>query len=111
VLAQIASTDPISHCINAFGASRMIALSNNTVSKTAAANTVVGTMSLLDSTGTARTANWSLTPNAANYFLTAGNNLETARASIPAGLYSVHVRANAQFVDLKQKAWFVIQVS
>ena len=46
----------------------MISLSKNTVSATAAANTIIGTLTLLDSTGTAYNANWSLTPNAANYF-------------------------------------------
>jgi hypothetical protein len=50
----------------------MISLSKNTVSAPAAANTVIGAMSLLDSSGTTRIANWSLTSSAANYFLTQG---------------------------------------
>jgi len=86
-------------------------LSNTTISAMAAANATIGTLSLIDSSGTAQKANWALTPGAADYFLTSGNGLLTARASIPAGLYAIHVRANAQVVPLKEKAWFVIQVS
>jgi hypothetical protein len=89
----------------------MISLSKNTVSATAAANTIIGTLTLLDSTGTAYNANWSLTPNAANYFNAGGGVLQTLRASIPAGFYAIKVRANATAVNLKQKARFVIQVS
>ena len=89
----------------------MINLSNNTVSKTAAANTTIGTLALVDSSGIAHNANWGLTPAAADYFLTSGSALLTASASIPAGFYAIHVRANAQLVSLKEKAWFVIQVS
>ena len=89
----------------------MISLSKNTVSATAAANTIIGTLTLLDSTGTAYNANWSLTPSAANYFNAGGGVLQTLRASIPAGLYAIKVRANATAVALKQKARFVIQIS
>jgi len=89
----------------------MISLSNNTVSAAAAANTTVGTLTLLDSTGAARTANWSLAPCAAGYFNTAGAVISTLRASIPAGFYPIQVRANATNVDLKEKARFIIQVS
>jgi hypothetical protein len=89
----------------------MIKLSNSTVSAAAAVNTTVGTLTLLDSTGTARNANWSLTPSAANYFTVAGGVLSTLRASIPAGFYAIKVRANATSVALKAKARFVIQVS
>ena len=89
----------------------MISLSQNTVSKTAPASTVIGLLTLLDSSGTPQAANWSLTPSAADYFRTSGNGLVTARGSIPAGLYSVHVRANAQAIPLKEKTWFVVQVS
>jgi hypothetical protein len=89
----------------------MIKLSNITVSAAAAVNTTVGTLTLLDSTGTARNANWSLTPSAANYFIVAGGVLSTLRASIPAGFYAIKVRANATSVALKAKARFVIQVS
>jgi hypothetical protein len=89
----------------------MITLSKNTVSKTAAANTTIGTLTLLDATRTARIANWSLTPSAASYFNAGSGVLTTLSASIPAGLYAIKVRANAYNVDLKQKARFVIQVS
>ena len=89
----------------------MISLSKNTVSATAAANTTVGTLTLFDSTGAARQANWSLTPEAANYFVPSGGVLSTLRASIPAGFYFIKVRANAMNVALKEKARFVIQVS
>ena len=89
----------------------MIMLSNNTISAMAAANATIGTLSLVDSSGTVQKANWGLTPGAADYFLTGGNVLATARAAIPSGLYAIHVRANAQLVPLKEKAWFVIQVS
>jgi hypothetical protein len=89
----------------------MIILSKNTVSATAAANTTIGTLTLLDSSRTARSANWSLTPEAANYFVAAGGVLSTIRVSIPAGFYAIKVRANAMNVALKEKAPFVIQVS
>lgn len=89
----------------------MITLSNNTVSAMAAANTTIGTLALLDSSGTARKANWELTPGAADYFMTSDSSLQTVSASIPAGLYAIRVRANAQLVRLKEKARFVIQVS
>jgi len=89
----------------------MIVLSKNTVSATAAANTTIGTLTLLDNSGTARSANWSLTPEAANYFVPSGGVLSTIRASIPAGFYTIKVRANATNVALKEKARFIIQVS
>ena len=89
----------------------MISLSKNTVSATAAANTTVGTLTLLYGSRTARTANWSLAPCAAGYFNTAGAVISTLRASIPAGFYPIQVRANATNVDLKEKARFIIQVS
>jgi len=89
----------------------MISLSKNTVSQTAPTRTVIGLLTLLDNSGTPQTANWSLTRSAAGYFLTSGNSLFTARGAIPAGLYSIHVRANAQAVSLKEKTWFVLQVS
>jgi hypothetical protein len=89
----------------------MITLSAITVSATAAANTTIGTLSLVDSSGAVQKANWGLTPGAADYFLTAGNVLATARASIPAGFYPIHVRANTQLLPLKEKVWFVIHVS
>ena len=81
----------------------MIILSKNTVSATAAANTTIGTLTLLDSSRTARSANWSLTPSAANYFIVAGGVLSTLRASIPAGFYAIKVRANATFRCFKSK--------
>ena len=89
----------------------MITLSNNTVSATAAANTTVGTLTLLDGSRTARTANWSLTPEAASYFNAGGAVISTLRKSIPAGFYAIKVRANATTVNLKEKARFIIQVS
>jgi hypothetical protein len=89
----------------------MIVLSNNTVSATADANTTIGILSLADSTGARQVADWALAPSAADYFITSGSALLTARASIPAGFYSVRVRGNAQLVSLKEKAWLVIQVS
>jgi hypothetical protein len=69
----------------------MISLSKNTVSATGAAN-------------------WSLTPGAARYFATQGSSLITIHNLIPAGFNAVKVRANAQNVNLRQKARFVIQV-
>jgi hypothetical protein len=89
----------------------MIVLSKNTVSATAAANTTIGTLTLLDNSGTARSANWSLTPDAAGYFNAGGAVISTLRASIPAGFYFIKVRANATNVNLKEKARFIIQVS
>lgn len=88
----------------------MITLSKNTVSATAAANTAIGTLALLDSNRVNQIANWSLTPGAASYFATQGSSLITIHNLIPAGFYAVKVRANAQNVNLRQKARFVIQV-
>jgi len=89
----------------------MIQLSNNTVSALAAANTTIGTLTLLDGDGTAQQANWLLTQNAAYYFTTSGSVLQTVNGPIPAGLYAITIRANAQLVRLQEKARFVIQVS
>jgi predicted TIM-barrel enzyme len=97
--------------IGLFGVTTMIMLSNNTISAMAAANATIGALSLVDSSGAAQKANWGLTPGAADYFMISGNVLATARTSIPAGFYAIHVRANAQLVPLKEKARFVIQVS
>ena len=68
--------------IRSFGVSTMIMLSNNTISATAVANGTIGTLSLVDSSGTVQKANWGLTAGAADCFLTSGNVLATARASI-----------------------------
>jgi hypothetical protein len=88
----------------------MISLSQITVSGTAPANTTIGTLSLLDYTGTSRLASWALTEGSAGNFGISGANLVTQRASIPAGFYGVKVRGNAENVALKEKARFVIQV-
>jgi FlaG/FlaF family flagellin (archaellin) len=88
----------------------MISLSKMTVSATAAANTAIGTLALLDDNGVNQIANWSQTPSSAGYFATLGASIITVRASIPAGFYAVTVRANAQHVSLREKVRFVIQV-
>ena len=92
----------------------MINLSQNSVSHTAPANTVIGTLALLDSNGVNQLANWVLTKGSANYFATQaasqGASLITIRASIPTGFYAVKIRANAEHVSLKGTGCFVIQV-
>ena len=58
-----------------------------TVSKTAPAGTVVGTLTMLDETGTARKANYVLTEDAAGFFAISGASIVTLKTPIAAGFY------------------------
>lgn len=88
----------------------MIVLSNATVVPTAAAGTVVGSLTVNDADGTSRACYLTLTEDEAGYFKIVGNNLVTMR-TLATGLYSVRVKAVAQFVRLSDDADFVITVA
>jgi hypothetical protein len=89
----------------------MIVLSNSAVVPTAAIGTVIGALTVYDADGTARTAYLSLTEDEAGLFRIVGNNLVTMRTSMAPGLYSVRVKAVAQYVRLSDDADFVIAVA
>jgi len=89
----------------------MIIISNLTVSSKAAANAVVGALTLYDAAGTARAADFILDTAAAGFFGISGNNLVALRASLPVGFYGVHVCGNAEYVAQTDEAYFVITVT
>ena len=89
----------------------MIMISNLTVSSKAAANAVVGALTLYDAAGTVRAANFMLDTAAAGFFGISGNNLVAVRASVPVGLYGVHVCGNAENVAQTDEADFIITVT
>ena len=89
----------------------MIIISNLTVSSKAAANAVVGALTLYDAAGTARGTNFTLDTGAAGFFGISGNNLVAVRASVPVGFYGVHVCGNAETVAQTDEADFVITVT
>lgn len=92
----------------------MISLSNLTVSKTAAANTIVGNFTAFDASGKALSAHWLLPdPDAVGCFYIGGATLFTNRANLPAGVYSVRTIASSQTLGeyWKGKAIFNITVS
>jgi len=72
----------------------MIMISNLTVSSKAAANAVVGALTLYDAAGTARGTNFTLDTGAAGFFGISGNNLIALRASLPVGFHAVQVSGN-----------------
>jgi hypothetical protein len=88
-----------------------IMISNLTVSSKAAANAVVGALTLYDATGTARATNFTLDTAAAGFFGISGNNLIAVRASVPVGFYGVHVSGNAEPVAQTDDEYFVITVT
>ena len=88
-----------------------IMISNLTVSSKAAANAVVGALTLYDASGTVRGANFTLDMAAAGFFGISGNNLIAVRASVPVGFYGVHVCGNAEPVAQTDDAYFVITVT
>ena len=88
-----------------------IMISNLTVSAKAAANAVVGALTLYDAAGTVRGTNFTLDTDAAGFFGISGNNLVALRASVPVGFYGVHVSGNAQYVAQTDEAYFVITVT
>ena len=89
----------------------MIMISNLTVSSKAAANAVVGALTLYDAAGTARGTNFTLDTASAGFFGISGNNLVALRASVPVGFYEVHVCGNAEYVAQTDDAYFVITVT
>ena len=88
-----------------------IMISNLTVSSKAAANAVVGALSLYDAAGTVRGTNFTFDTGAAGFFGISGNNVIALRASIPVGFYGVHVCGNAEYVAQTDEAYFVIAVT
>ena len=88
-----------------------IMISSVTVSSKAAANAVIGALTLYDATGTARGSNFTLDTDAAGFFGISGNNLIALRTSLPVGFYGVHVSGNAQYVAQTDEAYFVIAVT
>lgn len=81
------------------------------LSKSAPVGTTVGTLTLSDTDGTVRNANWVLTPDSAGLFKMADNKMVTLRTPIAPGYYAVAVRGVAQFVAKEGTAYFVIAVS
>ena len=88
-----------------------IMISNLTVSSKAAANAVVGALTLYDANGTVRATNFTLDTAAAGFFAIFGNNLVALRASLPVGLYGVHVCGNAEPVAQTDDAYFIVTVT
>jgi hypothetical protein len=88
-----------------------IMISKLTVSSKAAANAVVGALTLYDAAGTALGANFTLDTDAAGFFGISGNNLIAVRASVPVGFYGVRASGNALSVAQTNKAYFVIAVT
>ena len=88
-----------------------IMISNLTVSSKAAANAVVGALTLYDAAGKVQATNFILDTAAAGFFGISGNNLIAVRASVPAGFYGVHVCGNAENVAQTDEADFIITVT
>ena len=88
-----------------------IMISKLTLSSKAAANAVVGALTLYDAAGTARAANFMLDTAAAGFFGISGNNLVAVRAFVPVGFYGVHVFGNAENVAQTDEADFIITVT
>jgi hypothetical protein len=88
-----------------------VSLDIATISTKAAANATIGTLTLTDSGGTVRQANFALTEDSAGFFGISGNKLITLRTSIPTGSYCVSMYFNAEFVALSGNATFVIIIT
>ena len=88
-----------------------IMLTNTTIATKAALGTIIGTLSLVDSTGVQRVANFTSTEDAAGFFGISVNNLVTLRASIPPGNYCLQIYGNAEYMPLTSDASFVIGVT
>jgi hypothetical protein len=89
----------------------MITLSNAMVLGSAPVGTVVGALTVYDPDGTARQSYLSLTEGSAGFFRLSGNNIITMRTPMAAGVYTVKVRAVAQYVRLSDCANFEIVVT
>ena len=88
-----------------------IMITNLTVSSKAAANAVVGALTLYDNAGRVLTTNFTLDTDSAGFFGISGNNLIAVRASVPVGFYGVHVCGNAENVAQTDEADFIITVT
>ena len=81
------------------------------VMATAPVGTAIGSFTVNDADGTARACYLSLTEDEAGFFRIVGNNLVTMRTSMAPGVYSIRVKAVAQYVRLSDDADFVIVVT
>ena len=88
-----------------------ICVSNLAVSTKAAVGAVIGAVSVMDTDGTKRQCNFTLSESTAGFFNVSGGNLVTMRTSIPPGFYSVRIRSSAQYVRYDDEREFVIQVT
>ena len=88
-----------------------IMLTSSTVSMKAAAGTIIGALSLIDSTGVSRMANFTSNEDAAGFFGISGNNLVTLRAPIAPGYYSVQICGNGEYMPLSADSTFTITVT
>jgi hypothetical protein len=88
-----------------------ISITNLSISTKAAMGATVGTLNLIDETGTSRQANFILTEASAGFFTISGNKLVTGRNGIAPGNYSVKIKGNGQYVRLYDKAIFGIMVT
>lgn len=89
----------------------VIGLNNLSVSKTAPSGTVVGTLALLNQSRVGITASFILDEGACGFFTINGYNIVTVAASLPAGDYSVCVKAVGEATYWSDKAYFTITVS
>ena len=89
----------------------MIALDNLTISTQAAAGSTVGTLSLLNESLTAMTANFQLTKNSAGFFAISGYQIVILSAALPPGNYAVMVRAVGTNTWWSEEGSYVITVT
>jgi len=88
-----------------------MSIDNLAISTTALANAIVGNLTLFDQSGNKLNARFALTENSAGMFYLTGNVLQTYRASIKPGYYSVRVNGYSQATRWSEKSVFVIQVT
>jgi hypothetical protein len=87
-----------------------IGITNASISTKAAAGSTIGVLSLIDYSGFNRPANYTLDENSAGLFGITGNNLVMLR-TVPPGIYSIEVYANAQYVALSSQGNLIITVT
>jgi hypothetical protein len=88
-----------------------LSITNSTVSTKAATGTVIGTLSLLNSTLQVMGAEFKLTKNSTAFFGISGSNLVTLNPSLPLGIYSVAVNAVGTKTYWSAKGNFQITVT
>jgi hypothetical protein len=88
-----------------------ISIDRLTVSAKALVGVTIGVVTVKDASGVALTSEYTLTKNSAGFFAMSGNNLVTARGSIPVGNYSVRIHAVATNSRFSGNANFVIAVT